>query len=340
MVERCDVIVHVGDTKPRDMPCNGNLITKPLLYLKEKAFEKNKLVLYTPGDNEMGDCHRHLSTNKPSEFLKATDVRKFLIANLTLRSGADVTGRFAVTNHFDKNGPIPGSNNLYSYDCAFDKYLELDNFGVGTVEIPGSFWYLQDERSTLPKQDTADPLAGRLWMYLNAKDCALEWMDKTAQKASASGKKALFFLFQAVFYSSSGSTVLNNAGIGTYYNTANLKARTKSYTGTEIGNPYQPLFDKLTTLGLQYPNMMFYVVHSDGHKLSINRLNGGLNNKQGNLVTNHNVMVHQVDGDSRGLTMYSRFTVSATDFQPVIHQQQWSREAFDISPLGHSRVPY
>jgi hypothetical protein len=47
-----------------------------------------------------------------------------------------------------------------------------------------------------------------------------------------------------------------------------------------------------------------------------------------------------VEGDSKGLTMYSKFTVDPSQFYPVTHQQRWSRSAYNTPPLGHSRIAY
>jgi hypothetical protein len=98
-------------------------------------------------------------------------------------------------------------------------------------------------------------------MYLNAKDCALDWIGQSAAKASANGKRALF-------YTDSGKAPLRNLDIGEYYITKNLEAVTETLVGTKISTPYQPLFDTLTKMVLAYPNLMIYVVHGDGQLFS------------------------------------------------------------------------
>ena len=346
----CDVVVHIGDPKPAEMPCNATLLSKPLLFLRNQAKKNGRLALYAPGDNEVGDCHRHRSTNTPTEFTKAAQARQSLVSQLNLNSGKDLTGRYAITSHTTglHGTQIPGSTldnkPARFYSCDFDKYVNMDTFAIATLEVPGGNWFLEDERTDgYPQQDTADPLADRIWMYLNAKDCALEWLDQSAERANQNGKRALFVLFHGVFYNNGGSNVYDSNNIGSYYNPSNLEQYTQRYTGKKISKPYQPLFDKLTALGLQYPNLIIQVVHSDGHKLTENRLNPGANNQglgPGKLFSNHNVMLRQVEGDARGLTMYARFTTHPTDFQPVTHQQKWSRAAYDIAPLGHSKLPY
>jgi len=88
---------------------------------------------------------------------------------------------------------------------------------------------------------------------------------------------------------------------------------------------------------------MIYVVHSDAHKLQTFRLNPGKHNTGlvgDQLKSHHNLMTVQVEGTSRALTMYSRFLVDASSFQPVTHKQEWSQSAYNIEPLGHSWIPY
>lgn len=342
MVNDCAAIVHVGDTKPPEMPCNVSLMTKPIHFLRKRARATGRLVLYAPGDNEINDCHRMASRNKPADIYSAVEARQFVIGSLALINGRDITGRYGVQQHI-MNGTVPGSPDM-RYKCEFDKYAAFDHFAVATLEVPGAHWYLEDETADNPRQNDVDPLSERIWMYLNARDCALDWLDVSAARAAAAGKRVLFVLFHGMFYTSDGSAALRNSGIGPYYDTENLERLTERYTGNKYSQPYQPLFAKLTRLGLQYPRMQFVVVHSDGHKISMNRLNPTLVNTgldpNGRLYSNHNVMVHMVEGDSKGLTMYSKFTVDPSQFYPVTHQQRWSRAAYNTPPLGHSRIAY
>lgn len=67
----------------------------------------------------------------------------------------------------------------------------------------------QDERfdaapKDYPFQDDVDPLSSRFPLYVNAKDCALEWIEKAPRRASEAGKSALFFMFHATFYQKNG----------------------------------------------------------------------------------------------------------------------------------------
>jgi hypothetical protein len=178
-------------------------------------------------------------------------------------------------------------------------------------------------------------------MYLNAKDCALEWITESTRRALASRKSSIVFLFHAKFYTGGGSMALDVNGIGDYYAAGNLYRLTEQLTGTGISNPYEPLFRHLTEVALQHPQLMFYVVHADGHAYSTSRLNGNLQNKDGYPIeTHHNLMVHQVEGVSRALTMYSKLTVEdSAAFQPVTIQQRWSRQAYSTAPVGHTWVP-
>jgi hypothetical protein len=72
-------------------------------------------------------------------------------------------------------------------------------------------------------------------------------------------------------------------------------------------------------------------------------MNPGMNNR-GNTgkkrSSNHNMMLHQVEGASRALTMFSKFTVDSNSFQPVTVKQEWSEAAFNLEPVGHSWKPY
>lgn len=148
-------------------------------------------------------------------------------------------------------------------------------------------------------------------------------------------------MFQALFYADNGVSPFSSSGIGEFYNTANLGQITFDRTGERIENPFHPLFNKFTEIGLKYPNITFYAVHSDGHRTSTARLNpmkaNNVNN-DGTIVanSNHNVMLHMVEGQSRALTMYSRFTVDPDAFQPVIQKQQWSLDAYNVAPVGHT----
>jgi hypothetical protein len=344
MARDCDVLVHVGDTKPGKMACNRTVMTNAVHILEEAGRLENKLVLYAPGDNELNDCHRHDSGNNkvPSDIYKAADARKFLAKDLRLESWTDLTGRYALENHDMSEKTVPGTDQPYS--CDFDKYVELDNYAIATLEVIGSHMYLDDERQNgYPYQDEVDPLEGRLSMFLNAKDCALDWIEQSAEKASASGKRALFLLFHASFYTSGGTQPRTSDSIGEFYSPDKLKNYTRELTGYEIDRPFQPLFDKLTETSLNYPDIMFYTIHSDAHRYSTVRMNPGMNNRgdTGNKrKSNHNMMLHQVEGASRALTMFSKFTVDSNSFQPVTVKQEWSEAAFHQEPVGHSWEPY
>ena len=195
-----------------------------------------------------------------------------------------------------------------------------------------------------PYQDETDPLSGRLPLFLQAKDCGLEWIEESAASASTSGLRALFFLFHATFYGGSGKAPLGSNSVGQYYNRDNLKKYTQKLyddPGDVVDRPYKPLFDKLTATAKAHPNLMFYVVHSDAHRYLTIRMNPTMNNKgEGQIESHHNMMIHQVEGASRSLTMYSKFTVDKDSFQPVTLKQEWSEAAYNTVPYGHSWIPY
>lgn len=131
---------------------------------------------------------------------------------------------------------------------------------------------------------------------------------------------------------------MSSGAIGEYYNRRNLTRLTQEI-GDEVGRPYYPLFDALRETALQYPTLMFEVVHSDAHKFLSTRLLPQLNNGR-RIQSHHNLMIHQVEGASRALTMFSRFTVDPNKFQPVTLHQEWSRAAYELEPIGHSMLGY
>ena len=148
---------------------------------------------------------------------------------------------------------------------------------------------------------------------------------QSADRASRSGKRALVFLLQASFYTDFGAKPFSG--------------------GSVIGGykPYDPLFAKLTKTAFQYPKIIFYVVHADGHRFSDIRMNPGLHNQglgTAAYYSHHNLMLHMVEGASRALTMYTKFTVDDASFQPVTLKQEWSEAAYNQVPRGHSWIPY
>ena len=164
--------------------------------------------------------------------------------------------------------------------------------------------------------------------------------------ASGSNKRALFYLFHAKFYEDERlMEPASNHGIGSYYNSKKLFSNTSQF-GSEaaVTEPYQPLFDKLYETALQYPELFFQVVHGSDEAQPVPqhyftaRLLSDVNNRGDTISTHHNVMVHQVEGHSRALTMYSKFTVNKNAFQPVTLKQEWSRLAYNEPPKGHSSV--
>jgi len=190
-----------------------------------------------------------------------------------------------------------------------------------------------------------DPLADRLGMYLNAKDCAIEWISHAVNRANALGKKAVIIGMQAHFWVQDqyGSVVgpVTGAldGIGEYYNATNLAAKTLALTGVAIAEPFKPLYDHLTAVAKANPNLLIQTVNADSHIWTDIRANSAVNNNPG-IISNQNWMIHQTEGDSRALTMYSKLTVDADAFNPVQVNQIWSKKAFDTIPVGHTYYRY
>ena len=311
----------------------------------EAASKTGAMVLYSPGDNELNDCHRDGSREppRPADFYKAAEARDFLISDLGVSNakGTDLTGKYIVDSH-SMDGTIPGTSD--SYDCAFDKYYahKKEGYAVATIEVLGSQWYLADQTgsSKYPNQDSVDPLADRLAMYLNAKDCALDWIEQSAAKADADGLSSVVFLFHAHYWAFDqyGSVVshLPSDGIGEYYNKTNLAAMTEALTGEAIEEPFQPLYDAFAAVAKKYPNILFYATHADSHVWTDIRQDSYASNIGEDLVSNQNMMILQVEGDSRALTMYAKFEFDKDAFQPVTAHQIWSRDAYELPPYGHA----
>lgn len=180
-------------------------------------------------------------------------------------------------------------------------------------------------------------------MYLNAKDCALDWIETSAAKASAAGLRSVVFLFHAHYWATNRwgyvDSHLSSDGIGEYYNKTNLARMTEELTGEAIEEPFQPLYDALTNVAARYPDIMFYVSQADSHVWTDIRQNSGATNIGDETLSHHNLMILQVEGDSRALTMYAKFTFD-DEFQPVTINQEWSHDAYELPPYGHNFYKY
>lgn len=182
-------------------------------------------------------------------------------------------------------------------------------------------------------------------MYLNAKDCALEWITMAVEKADKLGKRTVVIGLQAHFweYDIYGSVKkhLNSAldGIGEYYNRTNLGNMTLNLTGTAIQEPFEPLYTHLTKMAKAYPNIVIYTVNADSHVWTEVRANSDTNNNPA-IVSNQNWMILQTEGDGRALTMYAQLKFRSTEFMSVQADQIWSKTAFDATPYGHSFYKY
>jgi hypothetical protein len=351
MARTCDIVVHIGDTKPPGTICNRTNLVKSVHVLRAAAKRNHIIALYAPGDNELNDCHRVASSTsnhtslesiQPADFYRAAEARSYLIQELQLQGDKDLTLQYAVDTHhrFRRKTMVPGSN--HAYECAFDKYVELDHYAVATLEVPGSHWYLDDETdSKYPLQDQVDPLKDRFGMYLNAMECAEDWIDQSVTKAVTSHKRALFFTMHAKFYANIGSETVGHP-LGTYYNASNFLHHMQDVANrTNVALVYQPLFDKLKQVAKDHADLIIYVVHADGHRFQTLRLNSHLQNDPTAFYSNQNLVAHMVEGLSRALTMWTRFTVDPNSFQPVSVKEEWSREAYyDREPIGHAWIPY
>merc|ERR1712038_1861602 len=115
---------------------------------------------------------------------------------------------------------------------------------------------------------------------------------------------------------------------------------TEELTGEAIEHPFQPLYDHLTATAFAHPDIMFYVVHADFHVWLEQRMNSYASNIGDNIITHQNLMVLQVEGDSRAVTMFAKLTVNPDDFNPVTAHQIWSQSAYDEAPYGHAFIKY
>ena len=52
MAKTCDIIVHVGDTKPPEMVCNKTNVAKSVQWLRAAAKRQNTIALYAPGTSK------------------------------------------------------------------------------------------------------------------------------------------------------------------------------------------------------------------------------------------------------------------------------------------------
>jgi len=129
-------------------------------------------------------------------------------------------------------------------------------------------------------------------------------------------------------------------GIGEYYNATNLAAITGNLTGVPISEPFKPLYDHFTATAKAFPNLLIYSVNSDSHTWTDVRGNSGATNTGTTVVSNHNWMIHQIEGDSRALTMYTKFSVDPDAFEPVQVNQVWSKKAYDTIPVGNTYYKY
>jgi hypothetical protein len=139
MTDNCDLILHLGDTKAGSAVCNSTIMTGPLHIIADSAKAKGVAFMYTPGDNELNDCHRDGSRvpSRAAEYYKAEEARKFLLSDMGMDANPekDVTGVFAVEAHY-KNGTVPGTSKPYS--CDFDKLIMTKDAVIATIEMPGS----------------------------------------------------------------------------------------------------------------------------------------------------------------------------------------------------------
>jgi hypothetical protein len=189
-----------------------------------------------------------------------------------------------------------------------------------------------------------DPLANRFAMFLNAKDCALEWITYATEKAKILKKRSVVIGLQAHFWEQDAFGSVNKHldstldGIGEYYNKTNLLKMMLNVTGMNISEPYQHLYAHMTKIAKENPNIMFVTANADTHFWTNIRANSNIDNRL-SAISNHNWMIHQVEGASRSLTQYTKIVFRPNDFQPVQFLQKWSQKAFNITPFGHAYIP-
>lgn len=281
MAMECKLMIHVGDTQSGATPCNTSTMMEPLTRLVDTGTP----TLYTVGDNEVNDCHRAYSAGTPAEFYVAEDARQAFIDTWFQDTTTDLTGTYPVETQ--------------SADCPFNVFVEECGAAVVTVEIPGSQWYLADERASRPLQDDIDPIADRIDMYNRAKDCTLAWLDEKVAYANSTGLKAILINYHASFW-------LNTNTFGDTLTTSNFGG--DIWNITTLGHlPYQPIADKLIELAETFPNIVIMTVHADWHYY---RIMSPL--RMTNLI---DVMT---DGSTAALTTYLKFSIDNDQyFDPI-----------------------
>jgi hypothetical protein len=144
---------------------------------------------------------------------------------------------------------------------------------------------------------------------------------QSADRASRSGKRALVFLLQASFYTDFGAKPFSG--------------------GSVIGGykPYDPLFAKLTKTAFQYPKIMFYVVHADGHRFYESRPAQPRLRHCSVLLAPQPHVAHgrrRLEGLDHVYEIHGRRRELSTNTL----KQQWSEAAYNQVPRGHSWIPY
>ena len=247
MAESCELMVHVGDTIAGSAVCNATTMAPPLDAFKSQGIP----ALYTLGDNENNDCHRRASQGIPAEIYKATDARRWHVENYGIGGGKDLTGMLDVDAQSDA--------------CPFNQYVEKCDAAVVTLEVPGTQWYLGDERAKYADQDTVDPLDDRVVLYTTTRDCALAWLDSSVEKAKAAGLHAMLIFYHASFWESSAAQLGSKDDFGStlYGGSVYDSPEANSATGGE--NPYNALKEKLLQIAADNPDITFYTGHADHH---------------------------------------------------------------------------
>lgn len=282
MGEQCDLMVHVGDLMggSTGLHCNRSYMEQPIAQMMTAG----KPLLFIPGDNEVADCHRAASANPPDpvDFLKAEDARNFFIERFFQDTTTDLTGTMQLSTQ--------------SADCPFNTYVENFGVAISTYEIPGGQFYLADESSRQPMQNTVDPIADRKAMFDRAWGCGETWLEQSFEKAHAAGLTTLFLFYHAGFWQNDGSfpksygNTLSSYGFGG-----------DIWNETTLGyyTPYVPVADKILGLAQQYPDLMVYNVVSDWHFFHMQ-----------NPQRQKNLMVVMTEGDESGLETFVKFKLT------------------------------
>lgn len=172
--------VHVGDIKSGGKTCDDQRITARYNQLQKLR----KALIYTPGDNEWTDCHRE-SNGKFNPIERLDFIRKtfFSKPGITL-------------------GKRPFVVEAQSSNPTFKKYVENVIFErrkivFSTIHVVGSNNNLAPWNGIDSNDSFENPRADRKEEFEQRLSAALNWLDKTFERAQEIDAKGVFVIIHA-----------------------------------------------------------------------------------------------------------------------------------------------